>query len=262
MNRNTRKIVIFSAIGGLLAGGLFVGWAIPWFSNNVSSWGNNEVMAAITICGVIVALSIPFIQFKLTKVAKRMQDADIEKSKQAVYQIEILVDTSLPDNMVCFSASIQNVGDKELKTKTSSLYIDQGVETKLTNDRNSSDVGVRSYKFPFILEHREDINGGPDCILCKKCFRENDYTYPEETVDPSIKGISSLLRTHIILEHISHKSIQYIRPKEKFAEDVIVQFRNSGVYRVTLFVGIEGEADCMCATKQFYISQSLQKSNK
>lgn len=151
------------------------------------------------------------------------------------------------------------MGDKELKTKTSNLYIDQGVETKLTNDRDKSDMGVKSYNFPFILEHREDINGRPDCVLCKKCFRANDYTYPEEIVDSSIEGVESTLRTHIVLEHISHKSIQYIRPREKFAEDVIVQFRDAGVYRVTLFVGIEGEADCMCATKQFYIPKSLPK---
>lgn len=256
MNQKTGKnaiLITILIIGCLFLGGLMVGVVIPWLGYTISNWGNSEVMATITIVGVFVALSVPFIEFQLTKF-------DNKKSMQAVYQIEILADTLLPDNMVRFSASIQNVGDKELKTKTSSLYIDQGVETNLTNDRDSSDVGVKSYNFPFILEHREDINGRPDCVLCKKCFRENDYTYPEEIVDSSIKGIGNLLRTHIVLDHISHKSIQYIRPKEKFAEDVIVQFRDAGVYRVTLFVGIEGEADCMCATKQFYIPKSLPKS--
>ncbi len=253
MNLRTGKIAIFLLIiSCLIVGGLLVGLVIPWLSSTISGWGNSEIMATITVVGVLVAFSVPFIQFQLTKSANK-------KSKQAVYQIEILVDTSLPDNMVRFSASIQNVGDKELKTKTSNLYIDQGVETNLTNDRDKSDMGAKSYNFPFILEHREDINGRPDCVLCKKCFRDNDYTYPEEIVDASIKGIENTLRTHIVLEHISHKSIQYIRPREKFAEDVIVQFRDAGVYRVTLFVGIEGEADCMCATKQFYIPKSLSK---
>ncbi len=254
MKQNTKKIAIsLLSICCLIIGVFLGGVVIPWLSYKTSNWGNSEVMATITVLGVIVALLVPIIEFQLTKFTNK-------KSMQAVYQIEILVDTLLPDNMVCFSASIQNVGDKELKTKTSSLYIDQGVETNLTNDRDSSDMGVKSYKFPFILEHREDIDGRPDCVLCKKCFRENDYTYPEEIVDASIKGIGNLLRTHIVLEHISHKSIQYIKPKEKFAEDVIVQFRDAGVYRVTLFVGIEGEADCMCATKQFYIPKSLSKN--
>ena len=254
MKQKNGKIAIFLLIiSCLIVGGLLVGLVIPWLSSTISGWGNSEVMATITVVGVFVAFSVPFIQFQLTKSANK-------KSKQAVYQIEILVDTSLPDNMVRFSASIQNVGDKELVTKTSNLYIDQGVETELVNDRDSSDVGARSYDFPFILEHREDINGRPDCVLCKKCFRENDYTYPEEIVKASIKGIGNLLRAHIELHHISHESIQYIRPKEKFAEDVIVQFRDAGVYRVTLFVGTEGESDCMCATKQFYIPKSLPKS--
>lgn len=254
MNQNKKMLInIFAIIGFIILGILLGSVVIPWLSDNIPNWGSSEIMAAITIVGVLVAFSVPFVQFQLSKSAN-------EKTKQSVYQIEILVDTSLSDNMVRFSASIQNVGDKELKTKISSLYIDQGVETKLTNDRDSSDVGVRSYNFPFILEHREDIKGRPDCVLCKKCFRENNYDYPEEIVDPQFKGAGNLLRTHIVLHHISHESIQYIRPKEKFAEDVIVQFRDAGVYRVTLFVGIDGEADCMCATKQFYIPSPIPKS--
>jgi arginine decarboxylase len=161
------------------------------------------------------------------------------------------------NGMVRFSASIENVGDKEIKTKTSNLYIDQGIPAQLTNDRDSSDVGAKSFKFPFILEHREYIEGRPDCVLCKKCFRGNDYCYPEEIVDGSFKIDPRLLRTHILLEHLSNKSILYILPGEKFSEDVVVQFKSAGVYRVTLFVGTEGEADCSCATKQFYISKSL-----
>jgi len=164
--------------------------------------------------------------------------------------------------MVRFSAWIQNVGDKTIKTKISNLYIDQGVPTKLTNDRNSGDVGTICYKFPFILAHRENIDGRPDCVICKKCFRENDETYPEEIVDAIIKEKPGLLRTHIVLDHLSHKSVQYINPKEKFSEDVVVKFCNAGVYRVTLFVGTEGEADCECATKQFYIPKSLPTDNQ
>ena len=31
------------------------------------------------------------------------------------------------------------------------------------------------------------------------------------------------------------------------------EFKKSGVYRVTFIVTTDGEADCECATKQFYI---------
>ena len=250
MKKKTIMIIVLIIIC-LTVGGLAVAFVIPWFSNTVSTWNNNEVLAAITLAGVFVAMSVPFISNKLCN--RREQ-----KNKKAVYQIEILV-TILPDNYVRFSASIQNVGEKTIVTKTSNLYIDQGVATPLTNDRDCSDVGAVCFMFPFILEHRQkNTDGRPDCVLCKKCFRENDYSYPEEIVASGIKGNGNLLRTHIVLDHLSHKSVQYINPSEKFSEDVVIQISNAGVYRVTLFVGTEGDADCECATKQFYIPQSFK----
>jgi len=250
VDRKTVRIIIATAILCVVATVLLVVFVIPWAGTVISSWGSNEVMATLTLIGVAIAVAIPYIELKLAKGMSK-------KDEQSVYQIDIQVDTSLPDNMVRFSASIQNVGDKQIETKTSNLYIDQGLPVKLTNDRNSNDVGAKSFRFPFILEHRESIDGRPDCVLCKKCFRGNDNNYPEEIVDNSFKQDASLLRTHIVLEHLSHKSVQYINPKEKFSEDVVVQFKVAGVYRVTLFVGTAGEADCSCATKQFYIPKSL-----
>ena len=250
MDRKTVKIIITTAVLCIIATVLLVVFVIPWAGTVISSWGSNEVMATLTLVGVAIAVLVPYIELRL---AKRQS----KKDEQAAYQIDIQVDTSLPDNMVLFSASIQNVGEKQIETKTSNLYIDQGIPVKLTNDRDSSDVGAKSFQFPFILEHRENIDGRPDCVLCKKCFRGNDDNYPEEIVDNAFKQGPSLLRTHIVLEHLSHKSVQYINPKERFSEDVVVQFKDKGVYRVTFFVGTEGEADCSCATKQFYISESL-----
>lgn len=250
MDRKTVKIIITTAVLCIIATVLLVVFIIPWAGTVISSWGSNEVMATLTLFGVAIAVLVPYIELRL----KRMQAL---RDEQSVYQIDIQVDTSLPDNMVLFSASIQNVGEKQIETKTSNLYIDQGIPVKLTNDRDSSDVGAKSFQFPFILEHRENIDGRPDCVLCKKCFRGNDDNYPEEIVDNAFKQDPFLLRTHIVLEHLSHKSVQYINPKERFSEDVVVQFKDKGVYRVTFFVGTEGKADCSCATKQFYISESL-----
>lgn len=243
-------LILISIIVSLVIGGLTSVYFIPWVTKTVSGWGSSEIMTCVTLMGVFVALSVPFINIQLKK-------SNQKRDEKSVYQIDIQVDTSLENNMVRFSASIQNVGDKTIETKVSNLYIDQGIPVKLTNDRDDRDVGVSCYKFPFILEHKETIEGRPDCVLCKKCFRENNELYPEEIVDNTYRGDKNLLRTHILLEHLSHKSIQYINPKEKFSEDVILQFKEKGVYRVTFFVGTEGESDCECATKQFYIPESL-----
>lgn len=245
---NKRKLIIpFLCI--LI--GVGIALAIPWIGNTVASWGSNEVMAAITIAGVVIAFLVPVLEVGLEEYLHKKKEA-------TVYRIDINI-TILPKNYVRFSASIENVGDRVIQTNISNLYIDQGIEINLTNDRDTNTILGSQFKFPFILEHKELVDGRPDCILCKKCFREHIDTYPEEIVDKDIKGTPSLLRSHISLDHLSAKSVQYINPKEKFSEDVVVQFRNKGVYRVTLFVGCNGAADCECATKQFYIEKSLDE---
>lgn len=234
--------------------GAGIALAIPQIGNTVASWGSNEVMAAITVAGVIIAVLVPVLEVGLQEYLRKKKEA-------TVYRIDINI-TILPKNYVRFSASIENVGDRVIETNISNLYIDQGIEINLTNDRDTNTILGSQFKFPFILEHKELVDGRPDCILCKKCFREHIDTYPEEIVDKDIKGTASLLRSHICLDHLSAKSVQYINPKEKFSEDVVVQFRNKGVYRVTLFVGCNGDADCECATKQFYIEKSLDELNE
>lgn len=246
----------------------------PWTAKMFASWGNNEIMAAITLAGVIVAFFVPVIaasieerKYKKREQAKAEREATMEAARvereiakeMTIYRIDINI-TILPKNFVRFSASIENVGDRVIETNISNLYIDQGIEINLTNDRDTNTILGSQFKFPFILEHKElSADGRPDCVLCKKCFREHIDTYPEEIVAIDIKGAPNLLRSHISLDHLSAKSVQYINPKEKFSEDVIVQFRNKGVYRVTLFVGCNGAADCECATKQFYIEKSLDE---
>jgi hypothetical protein len=208
-----------------------------------------------------VALLVPFFEYKFNLKLREKDKKETEAEMKEVYQIDILVDTSLLDNMVRFSASIHNVGDKQIITKTSQLYIDQGYPVALKNDRNKDTVG-QWYEFPFILEHKNFVDGRPDCVLCEKCFRQSQYDYPEDVVSQTIKAHAELVRTHLELNHLSNKSIKYINPKEKFSEDIVVQFPQCGVYRVTFFVGMEGEADCQCATKQFYIPNSLPMNSE
>ena len=268
---------------GIVIGAVIV-YIVPGTAKMIASWGSNEIMAAFTLAGVIAAFLVPVIAASIeehkykrrekektarddaTERARAEREAAIEAARvereiakeMTVYRIDINI-TLLPKNFVRFSASIENVGDRVIQTNISNLYIDQGIEVNLTNDRDTNTTLGSQFKFPFILEHKELVDGRPDCVLCKKCFREHIDTYPEEIVDKDIKGTPSLLRSHIRFDHLSAKSVQYINPKEKFSEDVVVQFQNKGVYRVTLFVGCNGNADCECATKQFYIEKSLDE---
>jgi len=209
--------------------------------------------AIFTSLAVIAALLVPYIENIFRKQV-------IEEKETAVYRTDVDVKI-LADNMVLFSAYIENIGDKRIVTRISNLYFDQGIPTVLANDRETDSSNVVLYKFPFILEHKEvnpDPAGKPHCILCKKCSTDKDYRYPEEIVDNAYND-TELFRAHIELEHLSPKSTKYILPKEKFSEDVVLQFQNKGVYRVIFFVTCSGdEFDCVCATKQFYIPETIK----
>lgn len=240
---NWLKILLIVLLSVLLV--VFGALGVPRISKTIATWGNAEIVAAITLAGVIVALSVPFVE----RFIKIMDEV-------SVYQIEINVDTSLDDNVVLFSASIKNTGDKTINLNIANLYFDEGIEERLPDDLYQSKEGtVASYfDFPFILEHKKKgPKGRPDCVICQECFREKKENYPKEVLSGK-HGSGELLHTHKTLDHLSRKSIEYICPKESFTEDILVRFPKKGAYRVTLFVGMEGDADCMCATKQFYIA--------
>ena len=241
-------LCIFAAIGLILFGAN----TVPWLKNEISTWGNDEIVTAFTLFGVVVALSVPFIE-------RLIQELD----KSIVYQIEINVDTSLKDNVVLFSASIQNVGEKLITLAIANLYFDEGIEMSMPDDLYKAKEGTAAtyFDFPFILEHKQNsLDGRPDCVICHKCFREKKESYPQEALNGAHAN-GERLHTHKVLEHLSEKSIKYISPNEKFTEDILVRFPKAGAYRVTLFVGMEGKADCMCATKQFYIARDYNPDN-
>lgn len=263
-------------------------YAVPFFNKTIASWGNSEILSAITMMGVLVAFSVPFIGGRYQKkielerrkyeenfqkrveLERRQYEEDFQKrielerreyeeSKKeenfkSLYQIDIHVKV-LENRTVLFSASIENVGDKTIITKSSNLYIDEGIEdpkgSKIDID-GKEEVGAIYYDFPFILQHRKNVKNRPDCVLCIKCRDDKDYKYPIDEIEERFKN-KNLYYANILLRHLSDESIQYIYPKEKFSEDVILQFKKSGVYRVTFIVTTDGEADCECATKQFYI---------
>lgn len=263
-------------------------YAVPFFNKTIAGWGNSEILSAITMMGVLVALSVPFIGGRYQKkielerreyeenfqkkveLERRQYEEDFQKrielerreyeerkkeeNFKSLYQIDIHV-TVLENRTVLFSASIENVGDKTIITKSSNLYIDEGIEDPKGSKIDiggKEEVGAIYYDFPFILQHRKNVKNRPDCVLCIKCRDEKDYKYPIDEIEERFKN-KKLYYANILLRHLSDESIQYIYPKEKFSEDVILQFKKSGVYRVTFIVTTDGESDCECATKQFYI---------
>jgi len=287
MDKKWKIRIIFIIITSLLVGGLFAAYVLPRLTESIAGWGNNEMLTAITFLALWVTLGVPFIEFKLhSRQAKKFREEDrereesdkllaeqtanqererLEGNERAVYEIDITVDTSLPHNMVRFSATIKNVGHKRIATRFSNLYIDEGV----LSDESADSA---KYVFPFILKHETDVNGRPDCILCTKLREKNNYNsenmhYPKDALNSPSGQFKNIFHTNVSLDHLSDKSIKYIDPQEKFSEDVIIQFKKSGVYRVT-FIVLPHEhenyleygahaADCQCATKQFYIPTSL-----
>jgi len=155
----------------------------------------------------------------------------------------------LEDGNVSFAATIENAGIQTIHPKHTKLYIDQG--------RNSNKP-VYEYGFHFMLEHKNNDDGTEDCVLCRRCKIENNNNYPIDTVPEPFKTEmtnGTLFTGCFELEHLSGKSIKYIRSRERFQEDIIIKFSSPGVYRATLLV-ITEDADCQCATKQFYIKSS------
>ena len=274
MDKKNKRVLIFiiSIVASLIVGGLIAVFIIPKIAKSVANWGTNEILTAITLVGVIVALATPILENRFEKKLekdrrtyeenfendRRIYEKEInDGEKEALYQIDIKV-KNLANKNVLFSAIVENVGDKTIKTKIANLYIDQGIPEPSGNKVKIGDQveeGAIYYKFPFILEHKRIVDGRPDCILCTRCRDDEDLSYPEEQIkkDKEFKN-ADLYHTNIPLWHLSDKSISYINPKEKFSEDVIVQFKKEGIYRVTLIVTTDdGEADCECATKQFLI---------
>lgn len=266
MSKKAKTAFALCIIGTACVTAFLIIYAVPLFNKAIAGWGNSEILTAITMIGVLVALCVPFIggryQKKIEKERREYEESKKEKNLKSLYQIDIHVKV-LENRTVLFSASIENVGDKTIKTKSSNLYIDEGVKVPKGSyidikGNGKEESGAIYYDFPFILQHRKNINNRPDCILCIKCRDEKDYNYPINEIEDSFKD-KKLYYANILLKHLSDESIQYIYPKEKFSEDVILQFKKSGVYRVTFIVTTDGESDCECATKQFYIPEEFVK---
>lgn len=235
--RNFWVQIIGTVVITIILTSIVIFFGLPRITAITSSWGVAEAAIVISICSLIVQLSPPFIDNYLSKKQNRLNET--------FYAISLDISV-LGDGNVAFAATIENVGIETIHPQYTKLYIDQGM---------NSNTEVYEYGFPFVLEHKNNNDGTEDCILCRRCKNEDGSNYPIDMVPDSFKRemTSGKLFTGCFdLRHLSERSIKYIRGHERFQEEIIIRFSNPGVYRATLVV-ITKDADCQCATKQFYI---------
>lgn len=199
----------------------------------VSKWDTVTVMAAVTIAVTLCNGIIPaYVSYRTSgKKALCMQTG---------------VSVNVSDNgMVTVSAWIENIGYKRFDTKIANLYIDKGKQI-------DSSEGIISYKFPQLLEHKEQ-GERYDCILAERCYKD-DTAYPVlRDLGISDEGAYEKLGASIKLRHLSHGSVDFLLPGEKFSEDIVIKLKG-GVYRITLVcVTKTMGCECSCSTKQFYV---------
>lgn len=224
-------LVICSVIITVILTAVFLNIVLPIVTKEASTWGATEIAIIISFVAIIAQIAPPFLERIL------------QKQNKTYYSIGLNVSV-LNDGNVLFDATIQNEGLVTVRPQYTRLYIDQGLP---------SEGPVYKYGFPFILEHKN--SGDNDCVLCTRCKIEGNQNYPIDSLPDKYKSemISGKLYCGcFVMEHLSEKSIKYIRAHERFQEDVILKFDTSGVYRAILVV-ITHNADCQCATKQFYV---------
>ncbi|MBQ7328372.1 MAG: hypothetical protein IJX01_00495 [Oscillospiraceae bacterium] len=243
------KSRLFSIICTITLTATFIFFILPYISEETSKWGTAEIAIVISIVAILAQIAPPFIQrfwdSKNKKHHNIIKDI-LEKQTETYYAIKLDVDV-LADGNVQFEATICNEGLVTILPQYTKLYIDQGIE-------GSGDIC--GYDFPFILEHKGH-NEENDCILCNRCKAEQGRnSFP---IDVLPEKFRNELRDRKLeygcfsLDHLSEKSIKYIRAHEQFQENLILKFKKSGVFRATLVV-ITKNADCQCATEQFYVS--------
>ncbi len=201
----------------------------------VAGWNTATVMAAITIAVTLCNGIIPaYVSYRTSGKKALCMQTDVSVSV-------------LDNGMVTISAWVENIGYKRFDTKITNLYIDKGRPIK-TSD------GVTSYKFPHLLEHKGQ-GERYDCILAERCH--DDVTAYPTLCDLGIHDEEAYekLAYSKMLRHLSHGSVDFLLPGEKFSEDIVINLK-SGVYRITLVcVSKTKRCECSCSTKQFYVPE-------
>lgn len=154
--------------------------------------------------------------------------------------IKIKVETF--KNFAKISCIYENNGGSQISPKNVGLFIDQGV----LNDKEKT-----FFEFPFVLRHETEENKD-DCKLSRLCRSESNIEEYIELIVPT--RFKDSFRTHIMLRHLSHESIKYIDPGEKFSEDIVIRLPEKGVYRA-ICIFTTKEPSCICSSKEFFITE-------
>lgn len=226
-----KRKVVSSLRSGITGAAIAI--AVILLAPTVAGWNITTVMAAITIAVTLCNGIIPaYVAYKTA-------------GKEALcIQTDVSVEV-LDDGMIVISAWIENIGYKRLETKITNLYIDKG-------EANDTSKGVVFYDFPQLLKHKEQ-GKRHDCVLAERCAEEK-LAYPlAGDLGLNDDAICEDFACSRFLRHLSHGTVDFLLPGEKFSEDIVIKLK-SGVYRVTL-VCVTGtkRCECSCSTKQFYV---------
>lgn len=195
-------------------------YGVPLLLQLVKNIPLGELISIIAVMLTMFGLTWQFVQYKL----------------KAIPKLKINLDVKVVKSHAIITSTVENVGGRRVTPLNVYLFIDEGL------------IHGGSYDFPFLLKHE---GGEYDCILAKICKTEK-LRYPKDSIPNNYQNTYAEL---VQLKHLSYESIIYIDPGEGFSEDVVIKLPKNGVYRVIL-VYTAKDADCICASKEFIITET------
>lgn len=237
MTLESKTKIISSLKAGMV--GVVITITVVCLAPIVARWNVTTVMAAITIGVTLCNGMIPaYVSYRTAGKEGLCMQTDVSVNV-------------LDNGMVIISAWVENIGYKRFDTKVTNLYIDKGRVNDTTKE-------VTFYEFPQLLKHKEQ-GVRHDCILAERCADEITAYPPLYELDMADEKKYEEFAYNRVLRHLSHGSVDFLLPGEKFSEDIVIKL-NSGVYRVTLVCvsGTKG-CECSCSTKQFYVPVSSDR---
>lgn len=222
-HKSDTLIIITVIVLSVTITAFMIGVVIPKVAPLLNKLSINEVVATISVIVAMVGITVTVVLYRL----------DMRKAKKS--RLEIQIETN--GFLARISCSYENLGTKQIIPKNVYLFVDQGLENE----------GI--FQFPFMLKHEA---GEYDCVLSKRCKVGGLLQFPKDLqTESKFKNTYTAL---ISLKHLSSESILFIDPGEKFTEDTVLRLPDKGVYRASI-VFTATNADCSCATRQFFITE-------
>lgn len=205
------------------------------------------------------------------------------KKKRIVATLGLIANVT--KNNVVVTASIKNDGEKPLYPQMTNLYVMEGVKKNLYQHLYSEDIH-RDQKLKHRLRREIDAlkeaphtivfptfnysEGRPeirrnrclDCAFKRQCDWERDHlsTESERVSFPERKGSVEFHGTTQFAYNISglsHHSIGFIMPKEKFTEEVIISLARPGIYKLFMVYTDKELAEyCICKSVTVQVTEN------